>query len=96
MAALPLVLVLVMITSMVWYLVGAERGSTVAGISTTVFGFPWVGLLGSFAALLLAPSQYPERHGVAFLFGAVVATLAPTWAPSPSGAGWDGTTWRPR
>jgi CDP-diglyceride synthetase len=74
-AALPLVLVLLIVTSMVWYLVGAERGSPVAGISATVLGFAWVGLLGSFAGLLLAPSQYPERHGVAFLFGAVVATV---------------------
>jgi len=74
-AALPLVLVLLIITSMVWYLVGAERGSPVAGVSSTVLGFAWVGLLGSFAGLLLAPSQYPERHGVAFLFGAVVATV---------------------
>jgi phosphatidate cytidylyltransferase len=75
-SALPLVLVLLIVTSMVWYLVGAERGSPVAGISSTVLGFAWVGLLGSFAGLILAPSQYPDRHGVAFLFGAVVATVA--------------------
>ncbi|HEY5252901.1 MAG TPA: phosphatidate cytidylyltransferase [Acidimicrobiales bacterium] len=75
-AALPLILVLLIVTSLIWYLVGAERGSPVAGISHTVLGFAWVGLLGSFAGLILAPSQYPERHGVAFLFGAVVATVA--------------------
>jgi phosphatidate cytidylyltransferase len=75
-AALPLILVLLIVTSMIWYLVGAERGSPVAGISATVLGFAWVGILGSFAGLLLAPSQYPDRHGVAFLFGAVVATVA--------------------
>jgi phosphatidate cytidylyltransferase len=75
-AALPLVLVLLIVMSMIWYLVGAERGSPVAGISATVLGFAWVGLLGSFAGLLLAPSQYPDRHGIAFLFGAVAATVA--------------------
>jgi len=74
-AALPLVLVLVVIASMVWYLVGAERGSAVEGIAATVLGFAWVGLLGSFAALMLAPSQYPHRHGVAFVLGAIVATI---------------------
>lgn len=74
-AALPLVLVLVVVTSMIWYLVGAERGAPLEGISATVLGFAWVGLLGSFAGLLLAPSIYPQRHGVAFLFGAVVATV---------------------
>jgi CDP-diglyceride synthetase len=74
-AALPLVLVLVVVTAMVWYLIGAERGSPVEGIASTVLGFAWIGLLGSFAALMLAPSQYPQRHGVAFLLGAVVAAI---------------------
>ncbi|HUI02925.1 MAG TPA: phosphatidate cytidylyltransferase [Acidimicrobiales bacterium] len=74
-AALPLVLVLVVVTSMIWYLVGAERGSPVEGIATTVFGFAWVGLLGSFAALMLSPSQYPHRHGIAFVLGAIVAAI---------------------
>lgn len=75
-AADPLVCALLVIASMVWYLVGSERGSPVQGIAATVLGFMWVGLLGSFAALTLAPSQYPHRHGVAFVFGAVVATVA--------------------
>jgi CDP-diglyceride synthetase len=75
-SALPLVLVLLIVTSMIWYLVGAERGSPVAGISATVLGFAWVGLLGSFAGLMLAPSQYPDRHGITFLFGAVAATVS--------------------
>ena len=74
-SALPLLLVLVTVASMVWYLVGADRGSAVQGISVTLLGFVWIGLLGSYAALLLAPSQYPHRHGVAFMLGAVVATV---------------------
>jgi phosphatidate cytidylyltransferase len=74
-AALPLVLVLVVTTAFVWHLVGAERGSTVEGVSSTLFGFLWVGLLGSFAALMLAPSIFPHRHGIAFLLGAIVATI---------------------
>jgi phosphatidate cytidylyltransferase len=75
-AAVPLVLALVVVASMVWYLAGVERESPLEGISTTVFGFAWVGLLGSFSALLLAPSQFPDRHGIAFLFGAVLAVVA--------------------
>jgi CDP-diglyceride synthetase len=74
-AAIPLVLALVVVASMVWYLTGVERTSPVEGISSTVFGFAWVGLMGSFAALLLAPSIFPDRHGIAFLFGAVVAVV---------------------
>ncbi|HVA03226.1 MAG TPA: phosphatidate cytidylyltransferase [Acidimicrobiales bacterium] len=73
--ALPLVLVLVVITSMVWYLVASERGSTVEGVASTLLGFMWVGFLGSFAALLLAPGEFPHRHGIAFLLGAIVATI---------------------
>ena len=73
--ALPLVLVLVVITAMVWYLVGVERGSTVEGVASTLLGFVWVGFLGSFAALLLAPGEFPHRHGIAFLLGAIVATI---------------------
>jgi phosphatidate cytidylyltransferase len=74
-AALPLVLVLVVITSMVLYLVGAERGPAVEGVASTMLGFVWVGLLGSFSALMLAPSLFPHRHGIAFLLGAIVATV---------------------
>jgi CDP-diglyceride synthetase len=73
--ALPLVLVLLIMTSMIWYVVGAENGPAVEGIATTVFAFAWVGILGAFAGLMLAPSQYPHDHGVAFLLGAVVATV---------------------
>ena len=74
-AALPLVTILVVITSMLWYLVGAERTSPVEGVTSTILSFAWVGLMGSFAGLILAPSIYPHRHGVAFIAGAVVATV---------------------
>jgi len=73
--ALPLVLVLVVMTSLVWHLVGVDRGSTVEGVASTLLGFVWVGFLGSFAALLLAPGLFPHRHGIAFFLGAVVATV---------------------
>jgi phosphatidate cytidylyltransferase len=73
--ALPLVLVLVIITAMVWHLVGVDRGSTVEGVASTLLGFVWVGFLGSFAALLLAPGEFPHRHGIAFFLGAIVATI---------------------
>jgi len=75
-SAFPLLLALLVIASMIWYLAGAEKGSPVEGITTTILGFVWVAGLGSFAALMLAPSQYPHRHGVAFMLGAVVATVA--------------------
>ena len=36
----------------------------------------WISLLGSYAALLLSPSTYPDREGIAFLLGAIIATVA--------------------
>ena len=75
-AALPLVMVLLIAFTMLWYLFGVERGSAVAGTASTMLVVGWVALLGSFAGLLLSPSTFPNRHGIAFLLGAIVATAA--------------------
>jgi phosphatidate cytidylyltransferase len=75
-AALPLVLVLLTVFTFIWYLLGIERGSPVAGTAATLLTVGWVSLLGSYAGLLLAPSAFPNRHGIAFLLGAVIATVA--------------------
>jgi CDP-diglyceride synthetase len=75
-AALPLVMVLITVFTLLWYLFGVERGSAVAGTASTLLVVAWVALLGSFAGLLLAPSTFPDRHGIAFLLGAVIATVA--------------------
>ncbi len=72
-SAIPLMVVLLVVGTMLWYLIGVEQGSPVEGTASTVFVFVWVGVLGSFAALLLAPSQFPDRHGVAFFAGAIIA-----------------------
>ena len=75
-AALPLVLVLITVFTLVWYLFGIERGSPVAGTAATLLTVGWVSLLGSYAGLLLSPSAFPDRHGIAFLLGAIIATVA--------------------
>jgi CDP-diglyceride synthetase len=75
-AALPLVMVLITVFTLLWYLFGVERGSAVAGTASTLLVVGWVGLLGSFAGLLLSPSLFPDRHGIAFLLGAIIATVA--------------------
>ncbi|MHB1485948.1 MAG: phosphatidate cytidylyltransferase [Acidimicrobiales bacterium] len=73
--ALPLVLVLTVIFAMLWYLAGVIRGRPTVNMAVTLFGFVWVGFLGSFGALLLDPRTFPHRHGVAFLFGAIMTTV---------------------
>ncbi len=75
-AALPLVLVLITAFTLMWYLIGVERGSPVAGTAATLLTVGWVSLLGSYAGLLLSPSAFPDRHGIAFLLGAIIATVA--------------------
>jgi CDP-diglyceride synthetase len=76
-AALPLVIVLLVAGSFIWYLARVEAAAEpVSGISSTVFVFVWVGAFGSFAALLLDPTLFPDRHGIAFLLAAVIVTVA--------------------
>jgi CDP-diglyceride synthetase len=75
-AALPLVLVLLVAGSFIWFLARVEPAADpVSGLLSTVFVFVWVGAFGSFAALLLNPTLFPNRHGIAFLFAAVLVTV---------------------
>ena len=73
--ALPLVAVLTTVFALVWYLAGVVRARPVVNIGATLAMFMWVGFLASFAGLLLDPTQFPHRHGVAFLMGAVIAAV---------------------
>ena len=41
----------------------------------TVLAFGWTGVLGAFAGLLVDPRIFPDRHGIAFLLGAVIAAV---------------------
>ena len=72
-AAFPLVVALTVVFAFLWYLVEVVRARPTINVAVTLFGFLWVGVLGSFASLMLT---YPDRHGIAFLLGAVVCTVA--------------------
>jgi phosphatidate cytidylyltransferase len=77
-AALPLVLVLTLIFSMLWYLSGVMLGRPTVNVAVTVFGFCWAGFLGAYGALLLRPANHPghPRYGIALVLAAVVCTVA--------------------
>jgi CDP-diglyceride synthetase len=76
-SALPLVLVMLVGASFIWYLARVEPAADpVAGLASTLFVVVWVGGFGSFAALLLDPTLFPHRHGVAFLLSAIIVTVA--------------------
>ena len=69
--AIPLALVLTLAVGFLWYLVGAGDQQPAANIGVTLLGLVWIGVFGSFAALLLS-----APHGTAMLMAAVVPTVA--------------------
>jgi phosphatidate cytidylyltransferase len=75
-AALPLVLVLLLVFCFIWHLAGVEQTDAVRSTGTTLFVFGWVAIFGSYGALLLSPALFPDRHGIAFLLGGVIACVA--------------------
>jgi phosphatidate cytidylyltransferase len=75
-AALPLVLVLLIAFCFVWHLAGVEQTDAVRSTGTTLFVFAWVAIFGSYGALLLSPALFPDRRGIAFLLGGIIAAVA--------------------
>lgn len=71
--AIPLVLSIATIFTLLWYLAGATRARPTINVALTMMGFMWTGFLGSFAALML---RLPNREGIALLLGAILATVA--------------------
>jgi phosphatidate cytidylyltransferase len=71
--AIPLLAFLTVAFAMLWFLVGAETESPLLNIGVTTFGVFYVGLLGSFAALML---KGWGDDGIGILIGAVVATVS--------------------
>ena len=71
--AIPLVLALTVVFSMLWYLFGVVKARPALNLGITLLSVMWVGFLGSFATLML---RYPDREGVAFLLGTIIAVVA--------------------
>ncbi len=70
--ALPTVLFLTTAVCLLWYLVGAAVESPVLNVGVTLAGVLWVGMFGSFAALMLGLGD----DGVGLLLAAVAPTIA--------------------
>jgi phosphatidate cytidylyltransferase len=70
--ALPLVLVLAVASTLLWYMVsGGLESNPAPNTAITLLGVTWIGLLGAFAALILR-----QPHGVETLVIAVAGTVA--------------------
>lgn len=74
--AIPLMFALAVVGVLVWYLAGVSRGNVVQNASVSLLGIAWIAGLGAFAGLLLDPTAFPAHHGVAYLLGAIEATVA--------------------
>ena len=74
--AFPVVAVVLVAATFLWHLVGVDpRAEPVRSTAATVLVFCWIGVFGSFAALLLSPSLFPHRHGIAYLLGALISAV---------------------
>jgi phosphatidate cytidylyltransferase len=78
-SGIPLVLFLTVVFGLVWYFAGAGGADRPGiGLSSTLFGVAWIGLLGSFAALLVADPLTGSglgEHGIGVLLVAVLGTV---------------------
>ncbi|NNE74836.1 MAG: phosphatidate cytidylyltransferase [Acidimicrobiales bacterium] len=71
-AAIPMVLMLTFIFGALWYLTGVSADRPTANLSITFMGVVWIGVLGSYAALLLAVPEYGKK----LFLSAVILTVA--------------------
>ena len=73
--AIPFAFGIFIVASMLWYLAGIKRRSPLTNLSVTVFAFGWTGVLAAFAGLIIDPKIFPDRHGIAFMLGAIIAAV---------------------
>lgn len=72
-AGIPLVLSLTVVFGLIWYVAGAGGADRpVLGLSSTLLGVGWIGVLGSTAALMLAGGN---DDGIGILLVAVLGTV---------------------
>ncbi|HXC18813.1 MAG TPA: phosphatidate cytidylyltransferase [Acidimicrobiales bacterium] len=74
--AVGAVSVLLMIFGFVWYLNAGKEVDVLDGLGATVFVYVWIGVIGSYALLFVAPRSFVDGHGLSYLFGAMVLTVA--------------------
>ena len=70
------VTVLLTIFGFIWYMSAERKIDVLDGLGATIFVYVWVGVLGSYGILMLSPHTYANRHGMAYVFGALVLTIS--------------------
>lgn len=74
--AIPFVFALLMLSFAIWGIAGLSQKQPILNLGVTALVVSWTGVLGSFAGLLLNSNSFPNRHGVAYIVGAVALTVA--------------------
>lgn len=72
----PIVLAASIVAAGAWRILVESRTSALDDLSVTAFVLGWVGVPGAIVGLLLNPTTYPHRHGIAYVGAAVALTVA--------------------
>lgn len=84
-AAYPVILFLAVVFALLWYLVPVGAGRPVPNLGITLLGVGYIGVLGSFAGLLLSSDSIAfddagiagfQSHGTGLMFAAILATVS--------------------
>jgi len=75
-AAYGAVSVLLLIFGFIWYINAQKSVDVLDGSWRRLMVYVWVGVLGSYGLLLIAPSSFPDGHGLSYLFGAMLLAVA--------------------
>ena len=75
-SAIAVVVALAFVATGAWFLRRQASDEPIVDAAITIFVICWVGVLGGFAGLLLAPSAHPSKHGVALILGVIACTVA--------------------
>ena len=67
--------VALLIVSFVWYLNVPKQLDVLDGIAATFFIYAWIGVFGSYAMVLISPNTFSNKHGLAYLLGAILMTI---------------------
>ena len=73
--AIGTITVLLIIFAFIWYMNAKNTIDVLDGIGATVFVYVWIGVFGSYALLLISPISFSDKHGLAYLLGAIILTV---------------------
>ena len=68
--------VLIVMFGFIWYLNAGKSVDVLDGLGATIFVYAWIGFLGSYAMLFVAPGNFVNGHGLSYLYGAMILTVA--------------------